>query len=96
MENALMEIFAVVGALGMSASLGFLKKYTGILDAKFGALVKPVQPVVVTAAALALPYLADILHITPVDAGVFIAAPTATIAAITLREVGKRITKPKN
>lgn len=80
-------ILSLVGAFAASALLGLSKKYTGALDGDLAKLVKkPLQPLVVAAAALALPAAAHALHIAAPDAQQFVNAPTATIAAIAARE----------
>lgn len=93
MESAIMDLIAVGGTLLGSLALGFTKKWTGALDGKVGSVIKPVQPVVVMAAGLALPFLAGKLGLVSgvPDASTFVAAPTATVFTVALREVLSRI-----
>lgn len=91
MEAALMDLISVAGVLGGSALLGLVKKYTGTLDGKIGDFIKPVQPMVVMAAGIGLPYLSQALGIGEIDPQVFITAPSATIAMVSMREGSRRI-----
>ena len=96
MDTALLDVLAAGSAFLASAALGFTKKFTGALDGKIGTTVKPLQPLIVTAVGIGLPVLASALHLTTAtpDASTFVTAPTATILAVTLREVAARIRKP--
>jgi hypothetical protein len=93
METAIMDLIAIGGTLLGSLVLGITKKYTGVLDGAAGKLIKPVQPVVVLAAGLALPWLASKIGLVSgvPDASVFIAAPTATVITVALREALSRL-----
>ena len=84
---------AALGAFGASAALGFVKTQTGALDNWLGRKIRPVQPLVVALGAFGLPLLANALGIATVDPELFASAPTATVAAITAREVLARIRK---
>lgn len=91
MEGTFMDFMAALGTLAGSGLLGTVKKYTGILDGKIGSAIKPVQPLLVAAAGIGLPYLTQALGIGEVDPSVFITAPTATIAVVSAREATQRI-----
>ncbi len=90
MELALMDLISILGVLGGSSLLGVVKKYTGILDGKIGGAIKPFQPLVVMAAGIGLPYLTGVLGIAEIDPQVFVTAPSATLAIISLREGTRR------
>jgi hypothetical protein len=95
LEGSIMDLLAFVSAFAASAVLGVTKKYTGVLDGAIGKVVKPLQPAVIAFVSLGLPYLASVLHLTAApDASTFVAAPTATILAVTIREVLSRLKKP--
>lgn len=83
---------AVSGAILASALLGGVKRYTTLADTWVGRKIKPLQPILVTAGAVGLPYLTSALGIGPVDADALVSAPAATILAITLREIARRVT----
>lgn len=89
--EVIMELLTAVGALVGSMALGATKKYTGFLDGKIGAVIKPVQPLLVLGASFLLPKAAVALGIAPVDAAQFISAPTATLAVVSAREALKRL-----
>lgn len=91
MESAFMDLISVLGVLAGSSLFGVVKKQTMALDGKIGKAVKPMQPALVMAAGVGLPYLTDALGIAAVDPSVFITAPTATIAVVTVRETAARI-----
>lgn len=85
------DLLAALGVFAASAVLGTVKKYTAALDGRIGSAVKPLQPLLVAAAGIALPYATAALGIGSVDPSVFVTAPTATIAAVTLREAARRL-----
>lgn len=91
MEQAIMDLISIGGALLGSALLGVTKKYTTILDGKVGNAIKPVQPILVGLAGVGLPYLTGALGIAPVDPSVFVTAPTATLAIVAMREANERL-----
>lgn len=91
MEVALMDFITILGVLAGSSLFGVMKKYTRILDGKIGDIVKPMQPVVIMAAGIGLPYLTQALGIGEVDPQMFVTAPSATIAMISLREGTRRL-----
>ena len=91
MEAALMDFISMLGVILGSALLGLTKKYTHILDGKIGGIVKPLQPGLLMAAGIGLPYLTQRLGIGAVDASMFVTAPTATIAMISFREGTRRL-----
>lgn len=91
MESGFFNLATFAATFAASAALGFTKKYTSALDGSFGKIVKPVQPLLVTAAGIGLPLLANAIGIGQVDPNAFMAAPTATIVAVSLREVLKRL-----
>jgi hypothetical protein len=94
MEQSLSELLAFGGAFLGSALLGFIKGPLGKADSAIVGFIKPVQPLVVGVAALAVPYLANVLGLTAApDAATFVAAPTATVLAVTFREVLARLRK---
>lgn len=82
---------AVSGALLASALLGGIKRYTTIADTWAGRKLKPLQPLLITAGAVGLPYLSAALGIGPIDADALVTAPAATVLAITLREIARRV-----
>lgn len=95
LEGSVMDLIAVLGTFAASAVLGVTKKYTGVLDGALGKVVKPLQPAIVAVVGLGLPYLANALHLSGVpDASTFVAAPTATIIAVTLREIAAKLKRP--
>lgn len=85
------DLISVVGVFGGSALLGLMKKYTSLLDHRIGKAIKPLQPTLVAVAGIGLPYLTSALGISSVDPSVFVTAPTATVAAVSLREVALRL-----
>lgn len=91
MEMALTDLLATAGVFVASAVLGALKGHTSALDGKLGRIVKPFQPALVALAGFGLPAVTAALGIAPVDPSVFVTAPTATIAAVTLREAAARL-----
>ena len=91
MDPAMSDFMSAAGVFAASALLGLVKRHTSALDARVGRVVKPLQPVLITLAGLALPFATAALGIAPVDASVFVTAPTATIAAVTLREAAGRL-----
>lgn len=86
-----MDFISILGVLAGSSLLGGVKKYTRILDGKIGEIVKPMQPVAIMAAGIGLPYLTQALGIGAVDASMFVTAPSATIAMISMREGTRRL-----
>lgn len=92
LEPALFDLVSAAGAVGASLALGFLKKHTATLDGAIGKAIKPLQPAIVLGVGLGLPWLTARLGIADgVDAGVFVTAPTATILAVTVRELRRRV-----
>lgn len=91
MEAALMDLISVLGVLAGSSLLGVTKKYTGILDGKIGNVVKPVQPVLIGLAGIGLPLLTNALGIAEIDPSMFVTAPSATIAMVSMREGSRRV-----
>lgn len=95
MEQAFSDLLAYGGALLGSLVLGAVKGPLGKADSAIVKAIKPVQPLIVGVAALALPFAASALGIAAApDAGTFVSAPTATVLTITLREVLARLRKP--
>lgn len=86
-----MDLISVLGVLGGSALFGVMKKYTGALDGKIGNVIKPFQPVAIMAAGIGLPFLTNALGIAEIDPQVFITAPSATIAMVSMREGSRRV-----
>ncbi len=86
-----MDLISMFGVLGGSALLGLMKKYTSALDGRIGGLVKPLQPVLLTVAGIGLPFLTQTLGIAEIDPQLFITAPSATIAMISIREGSRRL-----
>ena len=81
------------GILG-SIILGAVKRNTTLFDSKIGDFIKPVQPAIVFGLSIGLPLLGNAIGITDIpDATVFANAPTATLVAITAREIFKRLQK---
>jgi hypothetical protein len=94
MEGAFVDLLAAASAFGASFLLGTIKKAVGGADNAIVNFIKPVQPLVVGVAALGIPYLASAIGIAQVpDAATFVTAPTATVLAVTLREVTRRVFK---
>lgn len=91
MELALVDLLSAAGVFVASALFGTIKSRTSALDGKIGAFVKPVQPLLVAVAGIALPYASAALGIGTVDPSVFVTAPTATILAVTMRETAARL-----
>jgi len=92
MDPAVLDLVSAAGAFGASLALGFLKKHTGTLDGAIGKAIKPLQPAIVFGAGLALPWLGAKLGLSgPVDPAVFVTAPTATLIAVTARELRARV-----
>ncbi len=83
-----MELVNVAAAFAGSAALGFLKSKTTLLDTKIGKAIKPIQPLLVYGAAVALPVVANKLGLISglPDPQMFVDAPTATILAVSARE----------
>lgn len=86
---------AAIGATLGSMALGFLKSKTTILDAKVGAFVKPLQPLLVATAGIALPYATDRLGVDPVDPETLVSAFATTLLLVTAREGFSRISGRK-
>jgi hypothetical protein len=96
LDPALLDLVSAAGVVATSLALGFLKKHTGALDGAIGHLVKPVQPALLLAVGIGLPWLTAQLGIAgPVDPAVFVTAPTATVLAVTFRELNRRLFTPK-
>jgi hypothetical protein len=94
MDGAVVDLLALASAFGASFLLGAIKKVTGGADNAIVNFIKPVQPLVVGIAALGIPYLASAIGVASVpDAATFVTAPTATVLAVTLREVTRRLFK---
>lgn len=93
MDAAVSELVAVLGVAVASSALGLVKHYTSALDGRVGGAIKPLQPALVALAGVALPYATAALGIAPVDPAVFVTAPTATIAAVTMREAAARLAR---
>lgn len=88
----LVDLTAWVTGLGASLVWGAAKKWTGALDTKVGHAIKPVQPVLVGALAVALPFLSNAIGITDLPpADVIAAAPSAAIVGVTAREIFRRL-----
>jgi hypothetical protein len=90
-----LDPIAGLGALGASALFGLVKKYTRVLDGKVGRVVKPLQPAIITATGIGLPFLTSLLGIAPVDPAAFVTAPATTIALVTAREAWQRLSGKK-
>lgn len=82
---------AALGAFGASLALGFVKRHTHALDGWLGRKLKPLQPALILAGGLGLPYLTAALGLATVDPATFATAPTATIATIVARETLRRV-----
>jgi hypothetical protein len=92
LDPALFDLVSAAGAVGASLALGFLKTHTAALDGAIGKAIKPLQPAIVLGVGLGLPWLTARLGIAGgVDAAVFVTAPTATILAVTARELRRRV-----
>lgn len=91
MDPTQLDPIAGLGALAGSVLFGLVKKYTGVLDGKIGRAVKPLQPVIVMAAGIGLPFLTSWLGIAPVDPAAFTTAPLTTVALISTREAWQRL-----
>lgn len=90
---------AVMGVtVVLSAMLGVVKKFTGILDTAVGKLIKPIQPLVVSVLGMALPFLGGKIGlITEIPTGeLFASAPAATVFAVAIREIYVRLTGQKD
>jgi hypothetical protein len=88
------DLLAFGAAFVASALLGFVKGPLGKADNAIVNALKPVQPLVVGIAALGVPYLAGVLGLREVpDVATFVSAPTATVLAVTFREVLARLRK---
>ena len=96
MEGSFTGLLAFGSAFVASAVLGIIKGPLGKADSAIVGFIKPVQPLVVGVAALAIPYAAHALGLTASpDAATFVSAPVGTVLAVTFREVLARLTKPK-
>jgi uncharacterized membrane protein YoaK (UPF0700 family) len=96
MEDQLaIEFLNVWTALAAMLGVGvfaYVKKFTTLLDGKFTQWIKPVQPVVVAAASILLPIIANALHLVEIpDAALFASGPIATVILVALREIKERI-----
>lgn len=79
-----------LGSVVGSAILGTIKKFTPIFDSSASQVIKPFQPILVTAFGILIPVLAQAFHFTADPNALttaFIAAPLGTILAITIREI---------
>lgn len=85
------DVFAALGVALASAGLGFVKKYTTLLDNKLGAVVKPVQPLVIAAAGVALPWLSTYVDVGGLSAETLVTAPTSALLVVAAREATQRI-----
>ncbi|MGE0347390.1 MAG: hypothetical protein AB7N73_14940 [Gemmatimonadales bacterium] len=95
MDPQQLDPVSALGALGASALFGLVKKYTGLLDGRIGRAVKPLQPAIVTAAGIGLPFLTQLLGIAPVDPAAFTTAPLTTVALVSTREAWQRLSGAK-
>lgn len=95
MEAAMADLISTVGVLGASAALELLKPRLARLDARVLNAVKPLQPMILALAGVALPMATAALGVEPVDPSVFITAPSATVVAVSLREVALRLQRRK-
>lgn len=95
MDPAQLDPIAALGAFAGSLLFGALKKWTGALDGKIGAVVKPLQPALVMGAGFALPLLTSALGIAAVDPMAFVTAPLTTVALVSTREAYLRVTRKK-
>lgn len=91
LDTSVLDLVSAAGVFVASIGLGFVKKHTTALDGTIGRAVKPLQPALVFGAGLALPWLGAKLGLTgPIDPAVFVTAPTATLLAVTARELRAR------
>ena len=95
MESAVFNLGTWAATFAASFLLGATKKYTGLLDARIGAVVKPLQPLLLTVAGIGLPALASALGVGTVDPEAFVSAPAATLIAVTARETLRRLSGAK-
>lgn len=88
---------ATTYAAGFAAAalLGAAKKWTGVADIRAWRVVKPIQPLVVGALALAVyPVVTKLTGVTDLPAPeVFARAPTAALAGVLVRELFTRLFK---
>lgn len=84
---------AAGGVLGVALS-SLLVPVAKRVDDTLVRAVKPFRPAIAGGIALALPFLAKLVHVDAVDPAAFIAAPVTTILAITARELRKRLDSP--
>ena len=91
MDPSQLDPIAGLGALGASALFGLVKRYTKVFDGKIGRAIKPIQPALVMAAGIGLPFLTSWLGIAPVDPAALATAPLATVVLVSTREVWLRV-----
>lgn len=95
MDPTQLDPIAGLGALAGSMLFGLVKKYTKLLDGRIGTAVKPLQPAIITAAGIGLPFLTSWLGIAPVDPAAFTTAPLTTVALVSTREAWLRLSGKK-
>lgn len=85
----------LVGAILASALMGVAKRNTTVADREAAEWVKPLQPLVVLAAALGCPWAADAVGALELGPGALEDAPAAALAVITARELLERRARAK-
>lgn len=86
-EGPLAELIALLSTTVTSLVLGFLKKYTNVMDGKWRSLIKPFQPIIVALFGSLIPMVVQWVGLDLGDPDLWVNGAFSALIVVAIREL---------